>query len=80
MHACTPTSRRSWSGCPLLRSFYQWPCTFTKHTIQTHTCTHTQFQEVMARLPADEFFMLVALPPAALSRQLLQLEGTVCVL
>ena len=60
-HACTPESRRSRPGCPLLHSFYQWPCTFTKHTIQTHTYMLTQFQEVMARLPADESFMLVAL-------------------
>ncbi|KAF5840950.1 hypothetical protein DUNSADRAFT_14974 [Dunaliella salina] len=30
---------------------------------------------VMARLPATEFFMLIALPSAALQRRLLQLEG-----
>jgi len=65
MRACTPNSRRSRPGCPLLRSSCRWPCTFTKHTIQTrkhtHACMHTLFQEVTARLPAAAFFLPVSL-------------------
>jgi len=64
-HTCSPNSRRLWPGCLQMSLSCWWPCTFTKHTTQTHNhthaCMHAQFQEITARLPAAAFFLLVAL-------------------